>query len=154
MKIKELVRRENLEADKKIMSHYNFLENLFEELEHKGLPSEIISLINQNIELLNSFSESDKDLLKLIQKIQVEILQLLEKELKYVCKGHYRTLWLSVGMAAFGLPIGVLFGFSLDSMAFIGLGLPIGILIGMTYGISLDKKAQEEGRQIETEFNF
>ncbi len=151
MQIIELVRRSNIEANKKLMSQYYFLEKLLEELRQKGLDSEIISSINQKIESLNIFLGSDKDLLKLMCKSQYDILQLLEKELKIVCKGHYRTMWLSVGMAAFGLPIGVLFGFSLGSMAYIGLGLPMGMLIGMAYGTFLDKKAQEDGKQLETE---
>ncbi|WP_164977498.1 hypothetical protein [Ancylomarina salipaludis] len=35
MKIPELVRRANTEADKKLMAHYDFLENLIEELNTK-----------------------------------------------------------------------------------------------------------------------
>lgn len=151
MKIIELVRRSNIEENKKLVSQYDFLEKLFEELRQKELPLEVIGSINQKLELLNVFSGSDKDLSRLMRKNQSEILQLLEKEFKLVCKGHYQNLWLPVGLAAFGLPMGVLFGISLGSMAYIGLGLPLGMLIGMTYGIFLDKKAQEDGKQLETE---
>lgn len=154
MKIIELVRRSNIEEDKKMMAEYGFFESLIEVLRKKEIPSEIISSINQDIEALNSFSGSNKDFLKLLRKKQSEILQLLEKELKLVTKGHYRNLWMSLGMAAFGLPIGVVFGFSLGSMAFIGLGLPFGIGIGLAHGISLDKKAYEEGKQLEVEITF
>jgi len=154
MKIIELIRRANIEADKKLMAQYDFLENLIKELNTKELPLEIINAINRDFEELNSYSGSNKDLLKLLRKKQTEILQLLEKELKLVTKGHYRNLWMSVGMAAFGLPMGVAFGISLGNMAFIGVGLPLGIAIGMAYGTSLDTKAQENGKQLKVEVAF
>ncbi|MDE5422080.1 hypothetical protein L3073_07645 [Ancylomarina sp. DW003] len=151
MEIIKLARRSNIEENKKLVSQYDFLEKLFEELRQKELPLDLIGSINQKVELLNVFSGLDKDLSKLMSRNKAEILQLLEKDLKIVCKGHYQNLWLSVGLAAFGLPMGVLFGISSGSMAYIGLGLPLGMLIGMTYGIFLDKKAQEDGKQLETE---
>jgi len=154
MKIIELVRRSNIEEDKKLMAQYAFLESLIEVLRKKEIPSEIISSINQDIEALNSFSGSNKDFLKLLRTKQSEILQLLEKELKLVRKNHYMTLWMSIGMAAFGLPMGVVFGLSLGNMAFIGVGLPLGIALGMAYGATLDKKAQENGKQLEVEMIF
>ena len=54
-------------------------------------------------------------------------------------------------MAAFGLPIGAGFGASLQNMAFLGIGLPIGMAIGMAIGTGMDKKAFEEGRQLDLE---
>jgi len=154
MKITEFVKRANTEADKKLITHYNFLENLIVELNTKELPLEIIKLINQDIEELNCFEGSNKDLLKLLSKKQTGMLQLLEKELSLVCKGHYRNMWLALGMAVFGLPMGAAFGLSLGNMAFIGVGLPLGIALGAAYGTSLDKKACEEGRQLEVELTF
>jgi len=151
MKITELVRRTNTEADKKLTARYDFLENLIKELNTRELPLEIMKVINQDIEMLNSFSGSVKDLLKLLGKKQTGILQLLEKELKLICKGHYRNMWLALGMATFGLPLGTALGLTLGNMAYIGIGLPLGLVLGMAYGTSLDKKACEEGRQLEVE---
>jgi len=54
-------------------------------------------------------------------------------------------------MCVFGLPIGVLFSQSLDNMAFIGMGLPIGLVIGMVLGQEKDKKAKENGLQLDLE---
>ncbi|MUP16208.1 hypothetical protein DWB61_13590 [Ancylomarina euxinus] len=110
--------------------------------------------INKDIEVLNSFSGANKDFLKLLIKKQTKILQLLEKELKLVRKNHYMTLWMSIGMAAFGLPMGAAFGVSLGNMAFIGVGLPLGIALGMAYGTTLDKKACEEGKQLNVDITF
>lgn len=154
MKIIELVRRSNIEEDKKLIAYYDIFESLIQELRTKEIPLELINTLNQDIEALNSLTGSNKDFLKLLIKKQTEILQLLEKELKLVTKGHYRNMWLATGMAAFGLPIGVLFGFSLGSMAYIGLGLPLGMLIGLAYGVSLDKKACDEGKQLGVEIAF
>ena len=46
MKIIELIRIANIEADKKLMAQYDFLENLIKELNTKELPLEIINAIN------------------------------------------------------------------------------------------------------------
>jgi hypothetical protein len=39
-------------------------------------------------------------------------------------------------------------------MAFMGIGMPIGIPIGLAIGSGLDKKAAEEGRQLDVEISF
>jgi hypothetical protein len=45
------------------------------------------------------------------------------------------------------------FGIGLDNMAFLGLGLPIGLAIGAVLGLRMDKKAFEEGRQLDVKIN-
>jgi hypothetical protein len=88
---------------------------------------------------------------KIIRRTQSRILILIEKELKLVTKNHYRNTWLAVGMSAFGLPIGVVFGAILENMAFIGIGLPLGMAIGIAVGTAMDKKASENGKQLDLE---
>ena len=88
---------------------------------------------------------------KQLRKTQTSILSKIEKELKLVTKNHYRNTWLAVGMAAFGIPLGVAFGASLGNMAFLGIGLPIGMIIGMAVGTNMDTKAFDEGRQLDLE---
>ncbi len=75
----------------------------------------------------------------------------MEKELKIVPRNYYRTTWMVIGMAAFGIPMGAAFGASLGNMAFIGIGLPIGMAIGISVGMGMDKKALKEGRQLDLE---
>ena len=58
---------------------------------------------------------------------------------------------MALGMAAFGVPLGVAFGTSLDDMSFLAIGLPIGMVIGLAVGSGMDKKALEEGRQLDVE---
>ena len=53
----------------------------------------------------------------------------------------YRMQWLGIGMAVFGVPLGVGIGMALHNMAFIGIGLPIGLVIGIAVGTAKDKQA-------------
>ena len=154
MEITALNKRADNEQDKKLKKGYAVFENLIDELKKKKLPPEILNSINQNIEELNSFSGSNKDLRKRILKSQSNILKLIEKELKLVPKNYYRNRWLAIGMSAFGIPFGVAFGASLDNMAFLGIGIPIGMAIGMAIGAGMDKKAFEEGRQLNLEIQY
>ncbi|MGA9239275.1 hypothetical protein [Robiginitalea sp.] len=154
MEIKELTRRPSIEQDKRLKKSYAIFENLIDELKKKKIPGELLNSINQDIEEINSFSGSNKDLRKRISKLQSNILKLIEKELKLVPKNFYRNRWLAIGMSAFGIPLGVAFGASLGNMAFLGIGIPIGMVIGMAVGDGMDKKAFEEGRQLNLEIPY
>ena len=154
MDIKELDIKPNIEQDKKLTNKYVYFEKLIDELKRREMPSEIMNSINQNIEDINSFSGSNKDLRKQIRKSQSNILKLIEKELKLVPKNLYRARWMAIGMSVFGVPLGMAFGVSLDNMAFLGIGIPIGMVIGMAIGAGMDKKAFEEGRQIDLEIKY
>ncbi len=151
MEIKKINKRPNIEQHKKLANKYACFEKLINELKKREVPPEIVNSINQEIEKVNSFSGSDKDLLKLLRKAQSGILKLIEKELKLVTKNHYRNMWMSVGTAAFGIPFGVVFGAILGNMAFIGIGIPIGMAIGIAVGTGMDKKAFENGNQLDLE---
>ncbi|KAA0126600.1 hypothetical protein FY557_16815 [Chryseobacterium sp. SN22] len=111
-------------------------------------------MINQEVEAINSTSLKDKSLQNLLKVKQTFILKLLEKNEKLVPKNHYRNLWLAAGMAAFGIPLGVIFGISFGNMGFLGIGLPIGMSIGIAVGASMDKKAQTENRQLDVEIKY
>lgn len=154
MIIQELKKRPSIEQNTKLSSAYSQLDKLLNELKKKELPEEILHSINRGIDQINSVKNSEKDLRKQIRKTQSNILRLIEKKLKLVTKNHYRNTWLAIGMAVFGIPLGVAFGTSLQNMAFIGIGLPIGMVIGMVVGSGMDKKAFEEGRQIDLEIKY
>lgn len=149
--IKELDKRPNIEQDKKLKNKYVYFEKLIDELNKKEIPSEIATTVNQNIEAINSFSGSNKNLKKQIRKSQSNIFKLIEKELKLVPKNLYRTRWMAIGMSAFGIPLGVAFGASLGNMGLLGIGIPIGMVFGMAIGSGMDKKAIQEGRQLDLE---
>ncbi|MCX6226570.1 MAG: hypothetical protein NTV01_17780 [Bacteroidia bacterium] len=154
MKINELNQRPGIDENAKLEETYFQFEKLLSELRKRELPEGLVLSINKDIEDLKSISSSRDELRKTIRKKQTRIIKLLEKELKLVPKNYYRNQWLAVGMAVFGVPIGIAFGASLGNMGFLGIGLPIGMVIGIAIGTGMDKKAFKEGRQIDLEIKY
>ena len=152
--LKELNTIQNTNNDKKLRCKFNFLEKLIMELKKRDIPYNIVKIINQYIDEINSFSGSSKDLRKKMYKAKTKILNLLEKELKLVPKNAYRRKWMVLGMSIFGVPMGAAFGASLGNMAFLGIGIAVGMGIGIAIGAEMDKKAMEEGRQLDLEIKF
>ncbi|OCK50009.1 hypothetical protein BA768_07130 [Chryseobacterium sp. CBo1] len=154
MEIKQL----NLNPEKinndKVKNLYDQMQELIEKLNIKKLPSEIVQFINQQIEDINSTTLTGFQLYKFLKKIQTAIIKKLEADHKIVPKNYYRNLWTAVGMSAFGLPLGVVFGLSMGNIGLMALGLPIGLAVGVGVGTSMDKKALAEGRQIDMELKF
>jgi hypothetical protein len=122
------------------------LELLLKELKARELPKTTVTLINEQIKEVNDLSPEAKGHSKKIKAAKSKILNLLEKGPGLVPKNYYATLWLPLGMSAFGLPIGTVIYVITGNVAFIGIGLPIGLAIGSLYGACLDKKAEKEGR--------
>ena len=151
MEIKTLERRKDMEENKKLLRKYKTLQQTIEEIKQHDIPEHIADSINREINQIESFTGGHEDLAKRILKTQSKILKQVEKELQLVPKNHYRNQWLALGMAAFGIPVGVAFGISFDSMAFLGMGLPIGMIIGMAIGSVMDKKTVEKGKQLNIE---
>ena len=126
---------------------------LFEELKKHDIPTNIISAVDNEIKSLNDFQGTDREWLKNLRKGRSRILKLLDKELKLVPKNHYRNMWMALGMSVFGVPLGVIFGASLDNMGLMGIGIPMGMAIGLGIGTSMDQKAKSEGRQLDIEIS-
>jgi hypothetical protein len=61
MKIKGLVNSPAIKKDNKLKKKYENFDKLISELNKKEIPSEIVNLINQDIDEVNSFSGSDID---------------------------------------------------------------------------------------------
>ena len=153
MEINELKKRDGIDSNKKLAELYVQFGKLLSELRKRDLPDEVIQSINTNIDLIDPDSGTEEELRKQLRNTQSDILRQIEKELKLVPKNHYRNIWLALGIAAFGVPLGVAFGASLGNMAFIGIGMAMGIPIGLAIGTGLDKKAADEGRQLDVEIN-
>jgi hypothetical protein len=153
MGINKIKKRAGIESDKKLTIKYAEFEKLISELNKKKIPLEIINSINENIEEINSFSGSNKDLLKILKKKQSKILKLIETRLKLVTKNHYRKIGLAVGISGIGVPFGVSFGISSGNMALMGIGIPIGMAIGIAVGTLKDKKAKENEKQLYIKIN-
>ena len=151
MTIKELNIRQDFSTDNKLNRIYSQFSELLNELRKKELNENIERSINESINNLNSSTLSGTQLTKLVKQKQTAILKQVEKEQKIVPKNYYRTMWMLVGMSGIGLPIGVAFGLSIGNIGLLGLGLPIGMAIGLVIGMSLDKKALNDGRQLNIE---
>ncbi|MCC5928690.1 MAG: hypothetical protein JJU28_05535 [Cyclobacteriaceae bacterium] len=151
MTFKKLIHRPALMDNPKIHQPYAQLQNYLAELDKKNLPENIIVFLNQQIDALNTKPDTDEKLLKHIKSAQSNMVSQLEKELKLVPLHYYRNTWMVLGMASFGIPLGMLFGLSLGNMAFLSIGLPIGLAIGLAVGAGMDKKAMDEGRQLDIE---
>ncbi|MGY6520549.1 MAG: hypothetical protein ACXIUD_02410 [Mongoliitalea sp.] len=151
MNLKELNGISNSTPDEKLAKVYTQFSELLNELKTRDLPTSIIGLVNLSIDKINASTVVGNQLKKLIKQEQSLILKQLEKEMKVVPINYYRNLWLVLGMTTFGLPFGVSIGLSLGNLAFLGIGLPFGMVIGMAVGYNMDKKALQEGRQLNFE---
>jgi len=151
MEINKLKKRDGIDSNKKLTDLYVQFGKLLSELRKRDLPDKVVQSINTNIALINPALEREEQWRKQLRKTQSDILRLIEKELKLVPKNHYRNIWLALGIAAFGVPLGVAFGASLGNMAFMGIGMAMGIPVGLAIGTGLDKKAADEGRQLDVE---
>jgi hypothetical protein len=151
MNIKELNYRLDISTDNKLSRIYSQFGELLNELKKKDLNQSVVTFINENVDYLNLSTLNGTKLAKLVKQKQTAILKQVEKEHKIVSKNYYRTIWMLFGMSGIGLPIGVAFGLSIGNIGLLGLGLPIGSAIGLAIGISLDKKAFVEGRQLNIE---
>lgn len=154
MEILKLQLKPELVTEHKTNGLYHQLQALLGSLRDKKISAGTLETINQEVEAINATSLTDKSLQNLLKVKQTFLLSLLEKAEKLVPKNHYRNRWLAAGMAAFGIPLGVILGISLKNMGFIGIGLPIGMSIGIAVGTAMDKKAQTEGRQLDVEFKY
>ncbi len=141
MNLLELHKKENLTENIKLSEVYIQLEELLKELNKKKLSPQVVEHINLEIKELNTSSLTDSRLLKFAKEKRTKIIRLLEKEHKIVPKNYYRNLWLVLGMSAFGLPLGVVFGLMTNNMGLLAIGLPIGMAIGIAVGTKMDNKA-------------
>lgn len=149
MPLSTLTPRPSFEENSKLAKAVHNLSTLISAIEQMNIPEEQQHKINEIIAGVNSFPGRDPELLKQLKSAQAGILKVLENELQIVSKNHYQLQWLALGMATFGIPIGVVFGAALGNMAFLGIGLPIGMAIGIAVGSGKDKQAADQGKQLD-----
>ncbi len=154
MELIELVKREDIEPDKKLATKYHNFEKLIVELKKRQIPPEIAEQLNRYFETINRFAGTNQALLKHLRNTQPKILNLLDTKLKLATKNYYRQKWLAIGLSVIGVTFGAVFGAIMKNMAFLGIGIPIGMLIGLAIGINLDKKAFEKGTQLDVRMNY
>ena len=125
---------------------FDKLVSLLDEITNREISNATKEKLNETLDVLNGMEENNFN--KNIMKTYDKTIQTLVKEEKIVPAGYYKMLWMSLGMAAFGIPMGVAFSASLDNYAFIGIGLPIGMVIGMAIGAKKDEDAKKKGLQL------
>ena len=149
MPLTPLTSRPSFESNPKLAKTAQNLSTLLTAIEEKNIPESVEIKINEIIAGVNNFSGPNPELVKQLKSAQSAILKLLESELGLVAKNHYQLQWLALGMAVFGIPMGVAFGMSLGNLAFLGIGLPIGMAIGIAIGNQKDKEAAENRKQLD-----
>lgn len=149
-KITPLKRREDLSGQPELNVIYRQFGALIYELDTKSLSEDTILFINNRVEKINATPGSGSMLKKLLLKKQARIIRLVKKNDHIVVKDYYRNLWLVLGMVVFGIPIGAAMGGSSGNVGMLALGLPIGLAIGLAVGSEKDKKAFQDGRQLNT----
>lgn len=154
MEIIELKPRADIAQNKKLNATFVQFQDVILALKKVDIPDALVTTINAEIECANASNLSGKALIKVLHVSQSKILKHIEVELKLVPKGHYRNLWIALGMVVFGVPFGAIYGMMIDNIAFMGLGLSAGLPIGLAIGVSLDKKALKEGRQLDVELKL
>ena len=147
--IHKLIQRPDFAGDKRVELAFWQAVRLTDLLRSREIPYHTAETINAQISTINAFPGQSREITKMIRNFTSSTITLLEKELKLVPKNYYQNQWLAIGMAAFGIPLGVAFGTSLGNMAYLGIGLPLGLAIGMAVGSGMDKKAATEGRQLD-----
>lgn len=153
MNLNDLKPSPQLAENLKLQRQFDHLNQILNAIRPKEIPSTVGEVINTEIDAINNFSGGPKALKKQLRKAKSKILILLEKEVKLVPKNYYRNKWTALGITAFGIPIGLVFGTTMN-MAFLGLGIPIGLAIGIAIGTDLDRKAKEQGNQLDLEMEF
>ncbi|WP_424494285.1 hypothetical protein [Salinimicrobium sp. GXAS 041] len=127
---------------------YKKLQKLIHSLNERALPEEVIVAINTELEQLEKATGTKKQLLVLLHNTQQSILELVRKKTGLVPENYYTYLWLPVGMAAFGLPIGSIISSLTGNTVFLAIGLPIGMSLGLLLGKHLDERAKKENKVI------
>ncbi|WP_299156367.1 hypothetical protein [uncultured Tenacibaculum sp.] len=135
-------------SDKSVLKAFNKLEKSLSVLENLSLSDATISEIDKDIGEINSFEGKLKKYRNKLVVKNHNILELVRKNHGYVHEKYYQNQWLAIGMSTFGISFGVVFGMLLDNIALLGIGLPFGMLLGIAIGKEKDKKAKQEGKQI------
>lgn len=133
----------------KLNKYLGRLQRLTEALKKKDITSENEDVINTAIHHLNHFHGNDHELIGQAKLTYKRIYHYVIQEMKLVPAGYYQALWIGLGMAIFGLPMGVAMGAASGNFAFSGIGPAMGLPIGIAIGAEKDKKAAREGRQLD-----
>lgn len=137
------------EKSDKLNKQLNRLHDLINALKKKEIPEDSVNVFNTAIHNVNHFHGNENELTGHVRLTYRRIHDYALKELNLVPTGYYQRLWIALGMCVFGIPLGAAMGTALGNVAFSGTGIAMGLPIGIAIGQSKDKKAAEEGRQLD-----
>ena len=115
MQLTKLIWRKNDVSDTKKKKVFAKFVLLLEEINRREILPTTTEKLNAPIDALSSMRK--KEFNASLTKTLDTILRILFREEKIVPAGHYKMLWVSIGMAAFGIPMGVAFSVSLNNYA-------------------------------------
>jgi hypothetical protein len=147
MKLSPIMKSPRFGNDELLEAEYAQLGKIVDNLRGKALPIHVTLQINDELACINYFTGSRKDLHSHLRKSKAKILKLLEKNLRLVPKNHYRNAWSFMGISFFGIP-SVMTGLILGEAELIAAGIPLGICVGMVIGLLMDRKAVQNGYQL------
>ena len=150
--LNELIPPSELDSTSRIGKRYGQMEALLEALDRRDLKDPFLSNLNGIIDSFNAASSANWK--KNVRTAHAAVLKTMSKDSDLHTINQNRNMWMAVGMAAFGIPMGAAFGAALGNMAFIGIGMPVGMAIGIAVGTAMDKKAKDEGRQLDIELKY
>lgn len=151
MQYTEIKRKNWADENIKAQQAYDSYDRLLKAISEKEIPEKIQKIVEMEISEVNAFEEGQGSVFVFIKKSQVTLLSVLESELGIVAKNHYRNQWMALGLAAFGIPLGVVLGMLADNYGLMGLGMAIGLPVGMLIGKKKDDKAAADGKQLDFE---
>ena len=149
MELQQPKQRAEFARNKIYQNAYNNYVKLIQEISRHNPGVNLSNKLNELTGGIDTDSAPVKKVIRQYRSTQNKVARLVEQDLKLVPRGYYRNLWMVLGMSAFGIPMGVVFGMLLDNIAFIGVGMPFGMMIGIALGESMDQKAAAEGRQLD-----
>lgn len=132
----------------KLAKSFAKMQTLISELNGHNLPAETEAAVQLEVDKINNAPQESKGYRKVLRKAYAQITSSVQKDMGLVPKNYYMILGMSFGMAALGIPMGLIFGSSMDNMGLFSIGLPIGMAIGLSIGLALDAKAAKEGKQL------
>ena len=142
--IDELNERANGTNDTKLKKWLNCSSQLVSEFQERGLP---VSAFDECFKVLRKQLDGETRYAQ-IRSFYSMLTDTARNQFQLTTPNYYQSYWMSIGMAAFGVPFGLMFSMALDNFAFFAIGLPFGLSIGLAIGAGKDKKAKDEGTQL------
>ncbi|TDQ19130.1 hypothetical protein DFQ04_0947 [Algoriphagus boseongensis] len=133
----------------KTLKEVEKLNQLISAANQHDVREDLVAKWNGKFEELRSISAEDKALSKQVNSTFSAFLKDLNTQAGLYSPQHFQTLWMGIGMAAFGIPFGVAFSAILKNFAFIGIGIPIGLSLGIAIGAAKDNQIKKEGKLLD-----